>query len=288
VFYLEPEMTLKEITAFGGELKSPTPFPPDQPIQESIDELLFGNIRDQVAILFSSSVKLRSIEHPEREGRRLLLAEFNLPRDPNSKGRLNSTRMISLRISPFSQKEDESVAALIKEAARCQRDLEPLQARAHLKALRERFPWRTADLNRAAEMEKKWDQEAERALREIESGLEDLRQSPSSVIRNALLSRAETFLKRFGGSPSERTIRNLVDQIKKISPAPRFGQNVVKPGELLQRSRTYMEQGNYGLADLFLSMARAADLDPEQKQDASHLNELIGERRKRRAAEEIR
>jgi hypothetical protein len=137
-------------------------------------------------------------------------------------------------------------------------------------------------------MEKKWDQEAARALREIESGLEDLRQSPSSVIRNALLARAETFLKRFAGSPSERTIRNMVGQIKKISPDPRLGQKTVSSGELLQRSRTFLEQGSYGLADLFLSLARASRLDPEQEQDASHLTELIEERRKRRAAEEMR
>ena len=43
-----------------------------------------------------------------------------------------------------------------------------------------------------------------------------------------------------------------------------------------------------GLADLFLSLARASRLDSKQEQDANHLNELIKERRKRRAAEEMR
>src|SRR5204862_7401043 len=70
-------------------------------------------------------------------------------------------RAVTLRISPYSRRENDAAASLLGAAAQAYREGKPLEARAMLEDLRKRYSWRQADLARAEEVQKSWDAEAE-------------------------------------------------------------------------------------------------------------------------------
>jgi pSer/pThr/pTyr-binding forkhead associated (FHA) protein len=291
-FFLEPAPGVREAAAFGGSLQAPAAVAPDRlesPLGP-LDELVFGSGAEQVAVFFRPAVTLRAIEHPESYGRKLLVAEASLAGEtgarPGSVRDPGSVRTLSVRISPFSRREEEAAAGILAEAGRLHREGKPAEARGRLDELRKRYPWRAADLLKCAEMEKAWNLEAEGTLESIRSGIEDLRATPAPVIRDALLARIEILKGRLNGTPSEGKLDALARDILKVLPLK--GEERQAPVPLLQEARAYLDRGQPGLADLCLQIARQGKLTDAEEAEAGHLAGLIAERRKQRSIEEVR
>ncbi len=288
VFYLEAGPLTREIIALGGDLAGPAVFPPDRPVEGRVDELMFGVGNEGLAILFSPGVTLSVQPHPEAHGRTLLVAEATLGAQSGAQTRTGPTRSLAVRISPHSRRESEAAASLLEAAAQAHRERKSQHARRQVAELRARFPWRGADLARAAVLEKGWNEEAARALQEILSGLEDLKVSPSPVIRDALLKRVEDFLVRFQGSPAEKGIRDCGESVGKLIPATGGGDAPPPPAEILKAARIHLERGRIGHAEMLLSLARSASLQGDDAGVAEQLQKVIRIRRERQAGEELR
>jgi hypothetical protein len=197
--------------------------------------------------------------------------------------------MLSVRISSASRREKEAAAALLSKAAESHREGRPAEARAALTDLASRFPWRQADLARAQEMEKAWNAEAARALKEIQLGLDDLMASPAPVIRDALCARVAKLLKDFSGSPSEAELKSVEEKIRRLLPGKsRPAEELPDPAALLAKVKAHLEREELGFAELFLNLARGMKLDSGLKTEVQHLEEILAERRSRKAEEEVR
>ncbi len=289
--YLEVAPGMKEVSAFGGTLKTPVAFEPDKPeaVAGTIDELVFGNGAEQMAIVFRPQVTLRAIDHPDIQGRKLLVAETPLVPDPAVAGEGGGNFVV--RISPFSRREEEAAAALLKDAGELHGAGKAGDARARLEELRKRFPWRADAIARADDLEKSWAAEAESTLKSIAAGVEDLRMTPVPVIRDALLARIAAARSRFEGMPAERALDDAAGVVRKLVPDEKAPVDAPRT-TFLQEARTHLDRGEVGVAELFLRLARGlagdAKLSDEDDASAKHLEGLIAERRKQRAAGEVK
>jgi pSer/pThr/pTyr-binding forkhead associated (FHA) protein len=289
--YLDTAPLVKEAVGLGGSLGLPTHFRLDQPAEGTMDELIFGGGAEQIVLLFSTPVKLSTISHPESHGRTLLVATVAPPTEEAAAGGRTaerSIRALSVRISSASRREKEAAAALLARAAQFRREGKPAEARNALTELASRFPWRQADLARAEEMEKGWNAEAERALKEIQLGLQDLTASPAPVIRDALLARVAELLKVFPGSPAEPELKAVEEKIRRLVPEKARTTGEADPAALLSKVKAHLENEELGFAALCLNLAKGLKLDAGLKLEAQHLEEILAERRTRRASEEVR
>jgi pSer/pThr/pTyr-binding forkhead associated (FHA) protein len=287
LLYLECAPGLKEIQAFGGALKSPATFPPDHPEPGPVEELQIGTQGEQTVMIFRPPVTLRAIPHPDVKDRSLLVAEAALAAEAEARGRKGTSAVFLVRISPLSRREDEAVAAILRDAASLHREGKPAEARERLKELETRYPWRAADIARGAELVKGWNEEGEKAVQEVEAGLSDLAASPSPVIRDALLARVGMVLQRFQETPARARLVEAEKKIRSlIPPEVRAADTALEP--LLKEARAHLDRGEIGLADLCLQLARASKLTSREEEDLGHLAQLVAERRKQRASEEVR
>jgi len=182
----------------------------------------------------------------------------------------------------------EAAEALLVQAQEAHRDQKPVEARAFLQDLRARYPSRPADLERAAVVEKGWDEEAERALLALESGLRDLEASPSPVIREALAARAAALLVRFRGAASESRIRSVASKLQALATSGPAAASADDAAQLLSSAKSHLDRGELGHAGLCLGLARERQLDAELSRQADHLRGILAERRRQRAEREER
>jgi len=288
--FLETPLTVREITAFGGSLRTPTSFAPEKPDAGAIEELLFGSGSgtEQTALLFRPAVTLRAMPHPEMAGRTLLVAEATLESDAQARGQDTGARTLTLRVSPFSRREEEAAAALLREAGDLHGAGKAPEARECLDGLRRKFPWRTGDLARAESLEKSWLAESERALKSIQEGIEDLRASPAPVVRDAILGRIEGLRPSLRGLPMEKALDDVAKEVNRIVPAAARAVPASPEVSGLTAARTHLDRGEFAQADLFVRLARQGQLTPEEQEEARHLEDLIKERRVQRSLEEVR
>ncbi len=286
--YLEVGPLTREIIALGGDLPGPATFPPDRPVEARVDELMFGVGKEGLAMFFSPSVILRARPHPEANGRTLLVAEAHLGAQGGPQARGGAPRSLSIWISPHSRRENEAAAGLLEAAAQAHREGKSQAARRKIADLRGRFPWRGPDLNRAKAMEKAWDEEAMRALQEIISGLDDLKVSPSPVIRDALVKRIDALAVRSQGSPAEKGLQECREIVRGLVPSAGGGAKLPPPAEILKAADLHLKRGRIGHAELLLSFASSGPLGGDDARIAAHLEGLIRIHRQRQAETEVR
>jgi hypothetical protein len=238
-------------------------------------EIVFGEKDARTSFEFSAPVIASAMAHPVLSRRTLVLL-----RPAAGSGELG------VSIAHGSRREAQAARLVLDEAEELFAGGRDAQALALLEGLDENYPLERAEIERAAQRLRQWEEETRKIEADLELSLAEYRRSPSRVVFDALLARISQLAERYRGTARASGLEAKAAALREVRSAAEEAQRRAAQEALLARAREHFEAQRLGLAELHLRLLlESAAPESPLSRDAQDLLERLRIRQK--AASEV-
>ncbi|MBN1441878.1 MAG: FHA domain-containing protein, partial [Planctomycetes bacterium] len=207
--------------------------------EPDVEEVVLGTSQERISILFAPPADLRAEPHGILQGSALLVAAAPGPE-------------LSVRWVPGARRERQAARRMVREAVEQYQEGRVGEARATLAALEKLYPSQESEIAQAQALLTEWRQEARRLIDGFAQTSEELKRSPSPVIFETLLSRAEQLLEKYRQTAEAAELQKRLDDLKAFWESLGADRTLASSSDLLEKARTHHQAAQYGLAELYL------------------------------------